>query len=136
MSVQNRALVGGYEHFEEVDIECLNPPESGGCWSQLNSVQSSEQPVNPSIISSPLYEGSIKYSGQYSADCVASLITGVTVNICLIMIPAEKLLVHRDTGAVKQPLLLATVPAVESSRTVCEAHTGFTPWDLVCFNVM
>ena len=50
-----------YENVEEVDIECLNSPERGGCWSQLNSVQSSEQPVNPSIISSPLYEGSIKY---------------------------------------------------------------------------
>ena len=67
---------------------------------------------------------------------MASLITGVTENICFIMIPAEKLLVHRDTGAVKQPLVLATVSVVESGRTECETHTDFTPWDLVCFNLM
>ncbi len=87
---------------EKVDTESLIWPENGGCWSQLNSVQSSEQPVNSSLhyLQFPLW-------GQYQ------IFRAIHCWLCgfinywshrehlLIMIPAEKLLVQCDTGGCK-----------------------------------
>lgn len=120
------------------EVERLVSSETRGCRSQLNSVQSPEQPVNSSLhyLQFPLW-------GQYQTfRAIQRWLCGF-INYrshrehLLIMIPAEKLLVQCDTEAVKQPLtVLNRFWSREKGQPARETHTAFTPRDLGCLNLI